>query len=122
MLKDKLTTYERRENIKVFLIKERATITSYLAALFGVSRETIMRDITFISYRIPILTKMGKYGGIFLDSDFENHKEYLTTEEFNLLVSLLNDVNRKIDKLRLLNIINKFSLPNDKCGIDVNCV
>ena len=121
-MKDKLTTYERKESIKTFLIKERATTTSYLAALFGVSRETIMRDITFISYRIPILTKMGKYGGIFLDSDFENHKEYLTTEEFKLLLRLLNDVNRKIDKLRLLNVINKFSLPKDKCEININCV
>lgn len=121
-MRDKLTTYERRENIKIFLIKERATTTSYLADLFGVSRHTITRDITFISYRIPILTKMGKYGGVFLDPDFENHKEYLTTEEFKLLLRLLNGVNRKIDKLRLLNVINKFSLPKDKCEININCV
>lgn len=77
--------------------------------MFSVSSHTITRDITFISYRIPVLTKMRRYDGIFVDQDFENHKDYLTKEEFKLL-------------LRMLNVMNKFSLPKAKCETNINCV
>jgi len=46
----------------------------------------------------------------------------LIIKEFKLLLSLLNSMNGKIDKLRLQNVINKFSLPKDKCKININCV
>ena len=112
-MKEKLTTYERRENIKLYLIKEKATTALRLSFMFDVSRQTIMNDIVFLSSRLPIITKNGTGGGIFLNSDFEGPKEYLNSEEEQLLSKLCEKVSAK-DKLILLNIINKFSIPMDK--------
>ena len=87
-MKDNLTAYERRENIKSILIKNRFSTVPDLAYMFGVSQRTIFNDIVFLSSRIPIITKVGGGGGIFLDSDFENPKQYLNAEEENLLMRL----------------------------------
>jgi predicted DNA-binding transcriptional regulator YafY len=112
-VKEKLTTYERRENIKLFLIKEKATTALRLSFMFDVSRQTIMNDIVFLSSRLPIITTKGTGGGIFLNSDFDGPKEYLNSEEEQLLLKLCEKVTSK-DKMILSNIINKFSVPKDK--------
>ena len=110
---ERLTTYERRENIKMLLIKERATTTLKLAYMFGVSKPTILNDIVFLSSRLPIITKSGNGGGIFLDMKFDNPREYLLPEEESLLLKLMNFADEQEKKL-LINIINKFSLQEKK--------
>lgn len=112
-VKEQLTTYERRENIKTYLIRARETTALRLSYMFGVSIRTIHRDIVFLSSRIPIITKPGKSGGIFLELEFESRKEYLNPNELELLQSLLNELSPR-NKLLMMNIINKFSLPKDK--------
>ena len=112
-MKEKLTTYERRENIKLYLMKERGTTATQLAFLFDVSRQTIMNDIVFLSSRIPIITKTGDGGGIFLDMEYHFQKVYLTEEEENLLLRLLDSLCEKEKKI-LINVINKFSMPDKK--------
>lgn len=112
-MKEKLTTYERRESIKLYLLKERATTAVRLSFMFDVSRQTIMNDIVFLSSRLPITTKIGGGGGIFLDMDFESPKEYLTFEEEHLLLKLSESISEK-DRLILSNIVNKFSVPKGK--------
>lgn len=104
-----LTVYERRESIKSLLIKKRFTTIKKLAYLFEVDKQTIRRDIAFLSSRLPITTKAGIDGGIFLDMDFETPKEYLSTEEVNLLLGLSETLCQK-DKLIIYNIVNKFSV------------
>lgn len=110
---EKLTTYERRESIKLYLLRERSTTAMRLAFMFDVSRQTIMNDIVFLSRRLPITTKTGGGGGIFLDVKFETPKEYLTFEEEQLLIDLSEFVSGK-DKQMLLNVIRKFSAQNGK--------
>lgn len=112
-MNERLTTYERRENIKMLLIKERATTTLKLAYMFGVSKPTILNDIVFLSSRLPIITKSGNGGGIFLDMKFDNPREYLLPEEESLLLKLMNFADEQEKKL-LINIINKFSLQEKK--------
>ena len=112
-VKEQLTPYERRENMKTYLINVRETTALRLAYMFGVSVRTIHRDIVFLSSRIPIITKPGKSGGIFLNLEFENQREYLNPKELKLLEDLLGKLEPK-DKLLMINIINKFSLPKDK--------
>ena len=108
-MKDEYTTYERRENIKLYLIKKRSTTTLQLLYMFGVSKRTILNDLVFLSSRIPIITKSGNGGGVFLDMKFENHKEYLSDNEQNLL-ERLSKVLSGNDKLIMEGIINKFSV------------
>lgn len=110
---EKLTTYERRESIRLYLIRERSTTAMRLAFMFDVSRQTIINDIVFLSRRLPITTKIGGGGGIFLDMKFESPKEYLTFEEEQLLIDLSEFVSGK-DKQMLLNVIRKFSAQNGK--------
>lgn len=112
-MKDNLTTYERRENIKAILLKKRFSTAQELADIFGVTQRTIFNDIVFLSSRIPITTKVGGGGGIFLDSDFEPPKEWLNAEEENLLLRLSETLSKK-DKLIIHNIINKFSVHRGK--------
>ena len=106
-MREKLTTYERRESIKSFLLRERKTTSAYLADMFNVSRRTIVNDMVFLSCRLPITTKIGGGGGIFLEMDFEAPKEYLSAEEENLLIMLSETLTKK-DKLIIHNILNKF--------------
>lgn len=109
-MKEKLTTYERRESIKFLLVKEKSTTTRHFVNLFGVTKQTILNDIVFLSSRLPITTKAGNGGGIFLDLEYDYPKVYLTKDEENLLLSLLDFLCEK-DKKILVNIINKFSMP-----------
>ena len=108
-MREKLTTYERRESIKSFLLRERKTTAAYLADMFNVSRQTIVNDMVFLSCRLPITIKIGGGGGIFLEMDFEAPKEYLSAEEGNLLIMLSETLTKK-DKLIIHNILNKFSV------------
>ena len=104
-MKDNLTTYERRENIRNYLIKKRFSTAQELSYMFGVTQRTIFRDIVFLSSRLPITTKVGGGRGIFL----ETPKEYLSAEEENLLIMLSETLTKK-DKLIIHNILNKFSV------------
>ena len=111
-MKDEYTTYERRENIKLYLIKKRSTTTLQLSYMFGVSKRTILNDLVFLSSRIPIITKSGNGGGVFLNMEFESRKQYLTNKEKDLLERLSKELSNDTDKLLIKNIINKFSIPN----------
>lgn len=112
-MRGNMTVYERRESIKSLLINKRSTTTQMLAYLFDVDKQTIRRDIAFLSSRMPIITKAGNGGGIFLEMDFETPKQYLSTEEENLLLKLSKTLSRR-DKLIIHNIINKFTVPQGK--------
>lgn len=65
-MKERLTTYERREEIRLLLIKERSTTTTFLMNYFGVSRKTIYNDIVFLNSVLPLETYCGNGGGVFL--------------------------------------------------------
>lgn len=112
-MRGNMTVYERRESIKSLLINKRSTTAQMLAYLFDVDKQTIRRDIAFLSSRMPIVTKSGNGGGIFLEMNFETPKQYLSTEEENLLLKLSETLSQR-DKLIIHNIINKFTVPQGK--------
>lgn len=112
-MEDNLTAYERRKGIKSVLIKNRFSTAQELAYRYGVSQRTIYRDIMYLSRRLPIITKIGGGGGIFLDMDFEIPKQYLSAEEENLLLQLSETLSKR-DKLIIHNIINKFTATKGK--------
>lgn len=112
-MRGNLTVYERRESIKSLLINERFITMQRLAYIFEVDKQTIRRDIAFLTGRMPIITKPGNGGGIFLDMDFETPKQYLSSEEENLLLQLSETLSKR-DKLIIHNIINKFTVTKGK--------
>ncbi len=91
-----------------------------IAYLYEVDKQTIRRDIAFLSNCLPITTKSRNGGGIFLEMDFEKPKEYLSAEEENLLVRLSESLSQR-EKLIIHSIINKFSVPkasqNPTCSL-----
>lgn len=105
-----LTVYERRESIKLLLARQKYTTAMKLAYLYEVDKQTIRRDIAFLSNHLPITTKPGNGGGIFLEMDFDKPKEYLSAEEENLLIVLAKNLSKR-ESLMIHNIINKFSVP-----------
>lgn len=111
-MKKDLTAYERRESIKTLLVKERSTTVPRLAYLYDVCTMTIKCDLLFLSNCIPIETKSGNGGGVFLNMEFESRKQYLTNKEKDLLERLSKELSNDTDKLLIKNIINKFSIPN----------
>ncbi len=112
-MKSDLTAYERRENIKSLLVVEKNTTMVQLSHMFNVSVNTIKRDLVFLSSCMPIETKSGNGGGIFLNMEFEKHKQYLSCREKKLLEKLLKTLSDK-DKRLMTNILNKFSVPSCK--------
>ena len=110
-MKKDLTAYERRESIKTLLVKERSTTVMRLAYLYNVSESTVKRDLIFLSSCIPIETKSGNGGGVFLNLEFESRKQYLTLNEKALLERLSKTLSTK-DRVLMRTIINKFSIPN----------
>ena len=110
-MKSDFTLYERREYIRSLLLKDKHTTTIRLAYLFGVDKQTIKRDIDFLSSRLPLVIKPGNGGGIFLEDKIESRKEYLSNKELMLLEKLSRDLSGD-DKLTLNSIIYKFSIPD----------
>ena len=111
-MEDRLTTYERRESIRLLLMKRRSIKIKYLVDMFGVTKQTILNDIVFLSSRIPITTKTGKRGGIFLDMEFDSPREFLSVEEEQLLLHISETLSKR-EQVMIFNIINKFSLKAD---------
>lgn len=109
-MRERLTTYERRESIRSLLVRNRSTTTTYLMNLYGVTKPTILNDIVFLSSIMPIITRSGKGGGIFLDMEYYAPRAYLSFDEEKLLLKLLDTLCEEEREI-LICIINKFSKP-----------
>lgn len=80
---------------------------------YGVTKKTILKDIMFLSSVVSLETHPGNGGGIFLKMEYDAPRVYLSAEEENLLLRLLDSVCVK-EKRILINVINKFSMPVKK--------
>ncbi|MBE7048442.1 MAG: HTH domain-containing protein [Ruminococcaceae bacterium] len=110
-MKDKLTTFERRiEMLFLFANCKKTTVTE-LSFYFDVSKDTIFRDVAFLSRYAPIYTKQGMFGGIYVVDDYKGSlKLHLSTDEKNLLEHLAETSN-DADARLLRNILHKYSMP-----------
>lgn len=114
---DKLYITERRTRILEFLTLHKQTTRQELAENFGVSINTIVRDIELISGFAPIYTKQGKGGGIYILPEYRSYKNYLTDAEEEVLYRLMQFVGNE-DKRTLCGIITKFTKnPSKNSGI-----
>ena len=89
-MKDKLCVSERRFRIVDLLIANKILTRQELATEFNVTLDTISRDLLFLSNHIPIYTKPGVGGGISILSGYKSYNYYLSIEERDFMLSLLD--------------------------------
>lgn len=105
---DKLCISERRTRILEFLAWKKQSTYYELSFKFDVSRNTIHRDIVYLSAVAPVYTKQGNNGGVYLQSEYRSYKNYLTDEEECCLYELMGSASADVQKI-LNGIIVKFT-------------
>ena len=105
---DKLCVAERRIKILNLLMLQKQVTIRALKEEFQVSKNTIVRDIEFISCIAPIYTKRGNGGGIYILPEYRSYKNYLTDSEENFLYDLIQKVDNDGKRI-LCGIITKFT-------------
>lgn len=107
-MESELSTFDCRIKILYLLFSGKPISRRELARRFSVSNTSITRDITALSKNIPIYSKMGRYGGIYLMREFKVKTDYFSREEEKLLIELSKIVDEK-DKTIIQSILHKFS-------------
>lgn len=110
-MKDGLRSEERKRKIIEFLVVHKSSTREDLAREFRVSKRTITRDIVDLSPIVPIFTKSGNQGGIYILPNYRTNREYLTLTEENCLHELSNEVCHD-RKVILQGIVKRFSMPH----------
>ena len=107
----KLSTFERRIEILLLLMKSEKVTLSELSKEYSVHKNTVYNDIAFLGRYAPIQTKSGVNGGIYLGDNYHNRVfRYLSYEEERVLTKIMETLEtpeRNIER----NVINKFSMP-----------
>lgn len=108
-------TAERRLEILKYLCKTRNATMPQLAEMFGVSVRTVQRDIFEIeeTFRVPLVTRCGKYGGgVYILGNYSFDRTYMQEEELALLCklqSLTRDQLNDTENARLSQIIKNYT-------------
>ena len=102
---------ERRQAIIELLCERRTEKIENLAFEFSVNECTIRRDIQELSLSYPIYTKTGTYGGVYVAEDYYLGKQYLRSEEKELLEQLSLSLGDD-QKNTLQSIIRRFGRPS----------
>lgn len=76
-----MTAADRRMEIISILVVSGHTTSRELAQEFGVTRRTILHDVSALSYGYPIYTKPGEGGGIFIMDSYKPYNNTLTPIE-----------------------------------------
>ena len=103
-----MTALERRQAILEALCIRRRDKIENLAFEFEVSEKTIRRDLLELSLSYPVYTVTGRYhSGVYIADDYYLGKQYLSGEELQTIISLMDKADDN-QKTVLLGIINKF--------------
>ena len=77
-------------NIFMFICQKRKTNAKEIAEVFEISTRSVYRYINALSFaQIPIWTKNGKNGGIFIDENFKMTDIYFTNLEREILKQII---------------------------------
>ena len=105
-----LLPFDRRMISMSILLHHKKITRRSLAKELSVSYATIGRDLNELSRYIPIYTRMGRYGGIYLSDEYNEPKLYLSSDEDTFLIDLLKTADDR-EQLIINSILNKFSMP-----------
>ena len=83
-----MDTADRRAEIIGILMFRKHITERELAEEFGVSRRTIMNDISKLSFGFPIYTKQGAGGGVFMMESYKPYNNTLSPAELETLCNL----------------------------------
>lgn len=108
------STFERRMRIYSILMNKKIISRLELSRRMCVSDVTIGADITALSRVVPIASKMGRYGGVYIIDEYKREKVYLTRDEESVVKKIIPTLKGR-DKELLQMVLYKFALPeNDK--------
>lgn len=93
-----MTAADRRMEIISILVVSGHATTKELAQELGVTRRTIMHDISVLSYGYPIYTKQGTGGGVFIMDGYKPYNNTLTLTEQERLKKCTTQPKGKIKK------------------------
>ena len=106
----KLSTFERRIEILLLLMKSEKVTLSELSKEYSVHKNTVYNDIAFLGRYAPIRAKSGVNGGIYLGDNYHNRVFLYLSYEEEVLAEIMETLvppERNIVR----NVINKFSMP-----------
>lgn len=107
----KMSTFERRIEMLFMLMNRKYIPLEELVDCFQVHKNTICKDISFLSRYAPLYTKRGVAGGVFMLAEYSNKLFlYLSKDEEEVLLDVMKNVNAN-QKLLLQGIINRYSMP-----------
>lgn len=96
----------RQLEILLYLIEVKGTTYAELSSKFEVSKKTIIRDIDKLSLMgVPIYTKSGYKGGIFISPDYCFNNAFFTKSEIEdiiLAFHVVKHINKEKDKNSVL--------------------
>ncbi len=107
-MRDGLCAEERRRRIIEFLVANKQSTREILAEEFCVSKRTITRDIMYLTAQVPIFTKSGNNGGVYILPEYKYDSKHLSCDETECLEELLDYVESD-KKVILKGIIERFS-------------
>ncbi|MFI3165309.1 MAG: HTH domain-containing protein [Bacillota bacterium] len=105
-----MSANERREKILNDICVRRNESIANLMHEYGVSRSTIIRDIQSLSVSHPIYTIQGNGGGIYVADGYRLCKQYLKSDQQNLLEELLPSLNDE-QAVVMASILKTFAFP-----------
>ncbi len=104
------STFERRMRIYSILMNQKIISRLELSRRLCVSDVTIGADITDLSRIVPISSKMGRYGGVYIIDEYKRERTYLTRDEEKVIERLITTLNGR-DRELLQMVLYKFALP-----------
>ena len=109
-----MSAFDRRIQILKKLICYNTVKRTELASEFNVSDDTIGRDLRALGRYVPIDSKLGRYGYIYIiRNNINKYPTYLSVDELALLERLEKEMIGQ-DKSILQRIIQKFTYPRDE--------
>ena len=90
------------------LLSKKKISSSYLAEKYGISKRTVFRYIDDLTMaKVPVYSTRGKGGGITLYDSFKLPASFLTEEEYDAVLSVLESIESQVPDKRLEGAINK---------------
>ena len=104
-----ISAVDRRITMLEYLCKKRHVKRTELINEFGVSKNTIDRDLIVLSCTYPIYTTQGNGGGVHVTDGYYIGREYLKSSQAELLKKLARTL-EGVDKQTMRDILDNFVL------------
>lgn len=93
-----MTTFERHNKLLELISLKRHTTVAQLAQEIGVSKRTVQRDIELLSLEYPLVTTIGRGGGVsFMDGCYYSKpKFYISDLQKKVLTKIINQIDKTI--------------------------